>query len=395
MAVTLIINPGSSSKKYALYLHGRCVSSIRFEKRGTDVELCTERDGQLQTCEGVTPSTYGIALEYVIDRAVKDGHIKNSHDIEVVGIRVVAPGVLFTRHQKIDTPYRDALSLRAEAAPLHIPPTLQEIDVVRSLLPDVPFYAISDSAFHATLPDAASRYSIAEEDVRRYDIRRFGYHGISCGAAIHSLSVLAHHVPSRVIVCHVGSGVSVTAIKDGKSVDTTMGFSPVTGLTMGTRAGDLDAGALLELMRVKHLSLKDAHTYIQTKGGIYGIAGVADLRVVIERADRNDEPSKQALEHFIYQLQKAIGAAAAALGGVDVIVLTATAMERNSYLRARLLSSLRYLGVVCDEERNELLHSRNGYVHATNSTVAVAVIKSAETDHMYRIVQDLCRNDAI
>ncbi len=389
MAVTLIINPGSSSKKYALYIHGRCVTSVRFEKRGSEVELCTERDGQLQTCEGVAATTYSTALEHVLEHAVAAKHIESPAAIDSIGIRVVAPGTPFTEHVRIDTKYRDLLALRAEAAPLHIPPTLQEIDLIRAMLPGTPLYAVSDSAFHATMDSAAHDYSIASEDTVRYDLHRFGYHGISCAAALHSLSVLAHGVPRRVIVCHIGSGVSVTAIKDGKSVDTTMGFSPVTGLTMGTRAGDLDAGALLELMRVKHLSVKDAHAYIQTKGGLFGLSGVSDLRVLIERSQQHDSIAEKTLTHFIFQLHKAIGAAAATLEGVDTIVLTATAMERSSYLRERLLMSLRYLGVVYDQERNEALHSRNGYIHASDSVVAVAVLKSAETDHMYRIVQEI------
>jgi acetate kinase len=392
MAITLIINPGSSSKKYALYIHGRCISSFRFEKRGPEVELCTERDGQLQTCEGIAATTYTTAVEYVIEHAIKSKYITSAADIDAVGIRVVAPGTHFTQHVRVDTAYRDALALRSEAAPLHIPPTVQEIDMVRSVLHDIPMYAISDSAFHVTMADAARTYSLATDDAQRHDIRRFGYHGISCAAAMHSLAVLSHGVPSRVIICHIGSGMSVTAVHDGRSVDTTMGFSPSSGLVMGTRAGDVDAGALLELMRVKHLSVKDAHMYIQTKGGLEGLSGVADLRVLIERAGHRDEIAEATLTHCVHHIHKAIGAAAAVLGGVDAIVLTATAMERSSYLRGRLLAELEYLGIVMSEDRNDQLHSRNGYIHAATSTVQIAVIKSAETDHMYRIVQDLHRS---
>ncbi len=392
MAITLIINPGSSSKKYALYVHGRCVSSLRFERRGSEVELCTERDGQMQTCEGVTPATYSTALEYVLDHAVTAKHIASVAEINAIAIRVVAPGTRFARHEKIDTAYRDALALRAEAAPLHIPPTIQEIDTVRAVLPSTPLFAISDSAFHATMPHQAATYSIASEDTERHDVRRFGYHGISCEAAVHSLSVMAHGVPSRIIVCHIGSGMSVTAIRDGKSIDTTMGFSPSSGLVMGTRAGDVDGGALLELMRVRHLSQKDTHTYLQNRGGLFGLSGVSDLRVLIERSLRHDVVAEQTITHFIYHIQKAIGAAAAALGGVDAIVLTATAMERSSLLREKLTAPLAYLGVSIDNERNDMLHSRNGYIHAASSKVLVAVIKSNETDHMYRIVQELQRN---
>ncbi len=389
MAFTLLINPGSSSKKYSLCRDGVVVSQQRFERGANGFELCIEQNGQQQKCEGVSADAFRSALHQVLDLYLRTAVIQNLQDITVVGVRIVAPGTYFQTHRIIDDIFLHKLREREPAAPLHIPHTLAELELIRVELPEANVVSVSDSAFHATLLPPARQYSIDVHDTEQFDIHRFGYHGISVASVVHRYRELRGDLPSRTIVCHVGSGVSMTAVREGVSVDTTMGFGPDSGLIMGTRAGDLDAGALLELMRVKNIRSFDALTYIQTKGGLVGLSGESDFRHILERVAHADAAAEAALTHFVYRFQKQLGAYAAALGGLDAIILTATAAERSPVLRQAVCDNLDWLGVRLDVVVNDQLLGRDGVISANDSRVEVMVVRTQELEEMLRVTKTL------
>lgn len=389
MGVTLVINPGSSSKKYAWYQEGQRVLTVAFERTSDGIEVGTELRGVRQPIEHLGPDNYQAALERCLTKAAALELTSEAEPIEQVCIRIVAPGSYFQQHLPVTDEYVARLKQVEAAAPLHVPHMLAEIETVRTTLPDVPLVAASDSATHAHIPAIARSYSIPPEDTRTHDIYRFGYHGLSVASVIRRLPAFLGSQPPRVIVAHVGSGVSVTAFHNGQSVDTSMGFAPGTGVMMASRAGDVDTGALLELMRVKHLQLIDAHAYLQTRGGLAGLAGDSDLRRVLERRANGDEPAAAAIEQFAYLIRKQIGAYVAALGGVDALILTATAAERSSTLRERLLSGLDALGMQLSDDENEACIGRDGIISTTASPVVVAVLRTDEMGEMYRVAREL------
>ena len=378
MDTTLVINPGSSSKKYALFRNGREVLNVLFEHTREGYGTCVEVDGERQHCEDVTEKAYGEALGEAVAIAVREGVVKSVKEITSVGIRIVAPGTYFEKHRTITEDYLGYLRALEATAPLHVPHTLHELTALGEVLPNVPVVGVSDSAFHSTMPEYARRYSIPEKDAEAYDVYRFGYHGISVSSVVREAGELLGGIPERTVVCHVGSGVSVTALRGGKSIDTTMGFAPGDGLVMGTRAGDVSTGALLYLMKVKGMDAVEAEEYVNGEGGFKGLLGQNDLRIVLDRVARGDASARVAIEIFTYHVKKSIGAFAAALGGLDLIVLTATAAERNPTVRALVAGGLEHLGVVLDYRENEALAGRPGTITTEESRAKGLVIHTAE-----------------
>lgn len=387
MDTTLIINPGSASKKYALYRGDAEILSVSFEHTEKGFGKCVEVNGKRQRCEETTAVAYTNALDEMLTIAIHEGAIKEeSTDITHIGVRIVAPGTYFTMHRRIDAPYLKTLEQFIEVAPLHIPHMLEEIRGAMSRFPDVPVMGISDSAFHETMAPYAREYSIPKEDREALDLHRFGYHGISVASCIPRVAhVLGTH-PERMIVCHVGSGVSVTALKDGESFDTTMGFGPGSGLMMGTRAGELDPSALLYLMQKKHFSAQETEYYVNEQCGLRGMLGENDLRIALHRTERGNHDAENAVALFFYGIRKAIGAFAVALGGLDALVFTATAAERNSIVRARICEGLALVGVHLDAEANDSLGAREGLISHKESTAKVVVVHTHEMAEIARIV---------
>jgi acetate kinase len=387
MAVTLIVNPGSSSKKYALYDGERLLLSAHIEHDEEGVTLCTSVNGTADRCEPISESSYHTSLLDFVERALAEKVIPSATLIDVVGIRVVAPGTYFTRHRLVDDAYMRELKAAATRAPLHVPHTEKELTVLRQALPHAHIIGVSDSAFHTTMPAHVREYSIPGRDAAAFDIHRFGYHGLSVASVMRRLPSLGASAEGRVIVCHLGSGVSVTALTAGKSVDTTMGYAPGSGLIMGSRAGDLDTGALLALMQTRSLKPVDAEMYLQTHGGLRGLADESDLRVILNRRASGDESSHRALDSFVYGLKKAIGGYVAVLGGLDTIVFTATAGERSPVLRALITETLGGIGVVLDAERNESCISKEGVISPAKARVSVIVVKTQEAHEIKRITE--------
>lgn len=357
---------------------------MRFERRGDGAEICTEHNTEQQKCVGVDVEIYRSALAHVLDTAKSSGIISEVSDINKVGVRVVSPGTFFQHHRLIDDAYISELVAREAIAPLHIPVILQEIKQVRALLPSSILVATSDSAFHSTMTILAKTYSIKSEDTKECDIYRFGYHGLSCASVLRrSIDIMGSK--NKIIIAHIGSGVSLTAVREGKSIDTSMGFSPASGMVMGTRAGDVEAGALLELMRVREMDISAVRHYLQNDSGLKGIAKESDLRHLLERKVQGDKDAINALELFAYQFKKQFGSLVAVLGGLDAVIITATAAERNPAIRSLLLGSVGF-GVELDESVNELLINHDGIITSKDSKVAVALIRTDEFMEMARLV---------
>ncbi len=391
MAITFIVNPGSSSKKYALYAGSKLLLAAHIERAEKGTILCTMADGTQDRCQMIGNNTYETSLLDFLERALSEKIITSITDITVVGVRVVAPGTAFAMHRIVDEKFMRELAVAANRAPLHIPHTEHELKVLRQALPHATFIAASDSAFHTTMPESARLYSLPAEDAAAHDIYRFGYHGLSVAGALRQLATHKGVPTGRVIVCHLGSGVSVTAVLDGRSVDTTMGYAPGSGLVMGSRAGDVDAGALLALMEERRFKVADAQTYLQSKGGLTGIAGQSDLRYLLEERAKGVSSAVRAIDTFTYGVRKAIGASIAALGGLDTLVFTATAGERSPVIRSLIAGPLAQLGIILDEDKNNTLISRSGGISTATSPVHVVVIKSEEAAEIRAVTVSLTR----
>jgi acetate kinase len=382
MAITLVVNPGSSSKKYALYEGTTLKFNAYIEHSTHGYEMCTAVAGIQQTCVVVPKEEYQESVLNFLEHAIKAQVLESITEIKKIAIRIVAPGTYFQSHHIVDDNFMLKLDLCAAIAPLHVPHIQKELKALRRVLPQASIAAVSDSAFHKTMSDPARSYSLPAAESEVMDLYRFGYHGLSVASVSKRLHAVTGSDPKRVIVCHIGSGVSVTALKGGESFDTTMGYAPGSGLIMGTRAGDIDAGALLALMQARHLKPVDAQVYIQTQGGLKGMTSEADLRFLLERRAKGDKVAKQAIASFVYQLKKAIGAYVAVLGGLDTLVFTATAGERSPIIRALVTDSLESLGIILDVDKNEACISRDGVISSITSPVKVAVIKTDEASEI-------------
>ena len=382
MAFTLVVNPGSSSKKFALYQDTALLLEAYIERSSNGFLMCSNLGGVQQKCDTLGAGAYKDSLGNFITACVESGQITEAGSIDTVAMRVVAPGTYFQKHQEITKEFEAKLAAAEVRAPLHIPHIQQEIEAAQHFLPKARLVGISDSAFHSTLSKSARNYSLPTADVEELDLYRFGYHGISVASVTRRFNKVLGSVPERAVVCHIGSGVSITALKNGKSVDTTMGYAPGSGLIMGTRAGDVDTGALLFLMQQKNYKPNDAQVYLQSAGGLKALGGESDLRILLERRARGEEIATETLAAFIYQLQKTIGGYAAILGGLDAIVLTATASERSPAMRDMLLRSLQFLGFGFDTYENAACINRDGIISTKESAVTVAVIKTNEAEEM-------------
>ena len=318
----------------------------------------------------------------------KYGCIKSLDEIEAVGHRVVHGGEKFNQSVLIDKEVKAKIIECIDIAPLHNPANLKGIDAVEKILPKVPQVAVFDTAFHQTMPKHAYMYALPYEMYEKYGIRRYGFHGTShryvSRRACEFLGVPYEN--QRIITCHIGNGGSITAIKDGKSIDTSMGLTPVEGLMMGTRCGDVDAGALSFIMEKENLDAHGLSTLVNKKSGVMGISGVSsDMREIEAAIAQGNERAKLALQMYDYRIAKYIGAYTAVLGGVDIIVFTGGVGENQTVTRATVCRQLEFMGVKIDEELNSTIHGKEADLSAPDSKVKVVVIP---TDEEYMIASD-------
>lgn len=298
---------------------------------------------------------------------------------DVVGHRIVHGGTGFTGPVRIDERVRERLRALTDLAPLHQPQSLAGLDAVSAQLPDVPAVACFDTAFHTTIPPAAATYAIPADWRRKYGIRRYGFHGLSHSyAARRAAGMLGRSADGlRVISCHLGAGASLCAVVDGRSIDTTMGFTPLEGLVMATRSGTVDPGLVLWLEEHEHLTPHEIATALEHRSGLAALAGTSDMREVEGRAGSGDADARLALDVYLHRLAGGIGAMAAAASGADVIVFTGGVGEHSATVRQRTADRLGWLGVAVDASRNDGAEGDTDITAAT-ADVQVLVVTARE-----------------
>lgn len=376
----LTVNIGSASKKYALYEKEKCLFSAHFENEKEKFVvflICGDMEEKREIDSGDYSASLSYTLGFLIDRNLVDAEKESLS----VAIRIVAPGEYFTKHKIIDEEYMKRLNAAVEIEPIHIGPTLLELKEAKKLLLKAVVYGISDSVYHTTIPKVARRYGLPKDASENYGIYRYGYHGLSVSGAVQKLRNMSGGIPKRTIVCHLGSGASVTALADGKSVDTSMGFTPLEGIPMGSRVGSIDAEAVLFLQKSMGLSSEKMSVYLNTKSGLKGISGkTSDVRELLSLEKEGDSEAGLAIQMFIYRIRQYIGAYMATLGGLDAIVFTGVIGERSPKIRARVCENLSELGVRLDKKENELCSgARDGFIQSTASVVSVIVFVSDES----------------
>ena len=290
---------------------------------------------------------------------------------DVVGHRVVHGGERFRDAVRLTDDVMAELRALTDLAPLHQPKSLAAIDAVTRMLPDVPAFACFDTAFHATIPPAAATYALPREWRERWPLRRFGFHGLSHAYAARRAG------RGRVVTCHLGAGASLCAVLEGRSVDTTMGFTPLEGLVMATRSGGVDPGLLMWLLEHEHIEPHELAEALEHRSGLSGLAGTADMREVLDRAAAGDMAAELALDVYVHRLRAGIAAMAAALGGLDVLVFTGGVGEQAPEVRAHACAGLGFLGVELDEPANAAA-TGDAEIGAPGASVRTLVVTARE-----------------
>jgi acetate kinase len=374
----LVLNSGSSSIKYELRdvatggAPGKSAGASTIVT-AADVDRIGEEDG--------VPD-HGRALELILAALVAPrGPLSSLAEVEAVGHRVVHGGSYFTGPALLTPDVVGKIEECAPLAPLHNPPALLGIREALRVLPGVPQVAVFDTAFHATIPASAHVYALPYDYYLRHGVRRYGFHGISFKSVTRTADVMLDGKLAQLnaVVAHLGNGASITAVAGGRSVDTSMGLTPLEGLVMGTRPGDVDPGVLLYLMRELGLSPADLDQVLNKQSGLLGVSGVSnDMRDVLAAAAQGDERAGLALEIYCYRLRKYIGAYAAALGGLDLLVFTAGVGENSPDIRAKVCQGLAFLGIELDAEANANTRGVSAGISAQGSRVTVLVIATDE-----------------
>ena len=308
--------------------------------------------------------------------------------VDAIGHRIVHGGTAFSQAVRIDDRVIARLEALTDLAPLHQPKSLAALAAVATVLPDVPAIACFDTAFHSTLPAAASTYALPAEWRSRWDLRRYGFHGLSHAyAARRAPEILGRPADGlRIVTCHLGAGASLAAVLDGRSIDTTMGFTPLEGLVMATRSGTVDPGLVLWLADHVRMPSAELAAALEHRSGLLGLAGTADMRAVIEAAAAADPDATLALDVYLHRLRAGIASMAAALGGIDVLVFTGGVGEHAPEVRSRAVAGLAFLGLAVDPERN-LDGPTDRDIGAARARVATVVLEAREDIQIARDVR--------
>jgi acetate kinase len=392
----LVLNCGSSSIKYQLLdmSTGVVLAKGIVEKIGLKGSfLKNERfDGDKVKLEGEILD-HQSGIEYLLGLMIseKRGVIKSLNEINAIGHRVVHGGETFQESCYLDDITIKGVEDCSDLAPLHNPANLKGIYAMRNLLPHVPQVGVFDTSFHQSMPDYTFMYALPYSLYKKYGIRRYGFHGTSHSyvskRACEILNV--DYNSKKIITCHLGNGASVTAIKDGKSLDTSMGLTPVEGLIMGTRSGDVDAGALTLIMEKEEIDYASLNTLLNKHSGMLGISGVSsDMREVESAASEGDERAILSLKMYEYRVKKYIGAYAAAMGGVDILIFTGGIGENGSETRENVCKDLEFLGLEFDKLVNEGARGKELVISKKNSRVTVMIVP---TNEEFVIASDTCQ----
>lgn len=383
----LVLNCGSSSIKYQLFemaAESTVIAKGLLERIGLDNSILTHQatgKDKVKTTKSIPDHTIGInlILETLMDK--EHGVIADKNEIDVVGHRVVHGGEKFSGSVRITQEIIDKMEECSDLAPLHNPANLKGIYAIQNLLPEVPQCGVFDTAFHQTMPEHVYLYGIPYEMYQKHKVRRYGFHGTSHGfVAKKACDLLGKDIENtKIITCHLGNGASIAAIKNGKSYDTTMGLTPVEGLIMGTRCGDFDLGAFLFLMEKENLDLKKASDFINKKSGMIGITEISsDMRDIEEAAEKGDHRAQLALDMYDYRVKKYIGAYAAAMGGVDLIIFTGGIGENAGITRQGIIKGLEFLGIDFNYELNIGARGKDLVLTNEGSKVTVMVVTTNE-----------------
>ncbi|HNU79644.1 MAG TPA: acetate kinase [Bacillota bacterium] len=381
----LVINCGSSSLKYQFIdmENEEVIAKGLAERIGIDGSVLNHQPKGFDKIRIERPMpTHKEALQTVVD-ALRDkdyGVIKDMGEITAVGHRVVHAGEKFAYSVLLKEEVMDALKECISLAPLHNPPNIMGIEACKQIMPEVPMVGVFDTAFHQTMPKKSYIYPIPYEYYEKYRIRRYGFHGTSHKyVAERAAAMLGKPVEElKIITCHLGNGASITAVKNGISVDTSMGFTPLEGLAMGTRSGNIDAAIIKFLMEKENISVAKADEILNKKSGVLGISGVSsDFRDIEEAANKGNERAQLALDVYVHYVKKYIGAYAAVMNGVDAIVFTAGLGENSASMRSSICKDMSFLGVELDEAKNNV-RGKETDVSKDGSKVRVLLIPTNE-----------------
>lgn len=380
-SLILVVNPGSSSRKYALFAGGKKRANIHFEFEDNKVVGKVEYAAAKHSivCDDTDLSSVS---RHILPLLHEHKIINDADNLTAIGIRVVAPNMRFTKDELVTDEVVAALETLQQKAPLHITTVLAEMKQIKGHFPGIPLIAISDTAFHITKQEYAWYYGIDTDLADKFGIKRYGYHGISVGSVVHSLSKQGKLSP-KTVICHLGSGSSLTAVIDGKSTDTTMGYSPLEGLMMASRSGTIDVSAALAIKRELQLTDNQLESYLNKKSGLLGVSGSSnDIRQLLASEEQGDVKAKLALGLFVYRIQLAIGQMAASMGGIDSIVFTGTIGERSNIIRGRILDKLSYLGFNYDSSANvqafEPIEATNLAIETSKPILVILTYEAAE-----------------
>ena len=381
----LVINAGSSSLKYQLLNPetGVLLAKGLCERIGIDGKFTYKADGKAaKNAVDVSMPTHAEAIQAVMDALTdpENGVIASMKEIDAVGHRVVHGGEAFNKSVLITDDVLQAIEDCIPLAPLHNPANLTGIRACQKVMPGVPMVAVFDTAFHQTMPPRAYMYALPYEYYEKDKVRRYGFHGTSHKYVAGRAAAMLGKKPEelKLISCHLGNGSSVTAVDGGQSVDTSMGFTPLAGVPMGTRSGDLDAGILQYVMNKYNLSIDEMLNVLNKKSGVQGVSGVSsDFRDLTDAFEKGNERAGLAVDMFNYGVKKLIGAYAAAMSGVDAIIFTAGVGENSAAQRMAIASGLEFMGVKMDAEANKV-RGKEAVISAADSRVKVLLIPTNE-----------------
>ena len=381
----LVLNCGSSSIKYALYNmdDNSVMTSGGAERVGLDgafVKVKLANGEKKQIMHDIPEHTEGVKFIFSLLTDSEIGVIKSLSEIDAVGHRMVHGGEKFSQSVLITPEVIKAFEEVSDLAPLHNPANMKGVNAVSELMPGLPQVGVFDTAFHQTMPPKAYMYAIPYELYEKYGIRRYGFHGTShryvSARALEYLGMKAEG--TKVITAHIGNGGSLAAVVDGKCIDTTMGLTPLEGVMMGTRSGDIDGGAITFIEKKLGLDADGVSNLLNKKSGVFGLCGLTDMRDVAAAAAAGDKKAEVAQDSYFYRVKKYVGAYAAAMGGCDVLVFTAGVGENQSAIREVGCQDMEFMGIKLDVEKNKLIHGEEAIISTPDSKVKVVVIPTDE-----------------
>ncbi|MCD6179723.1 MAG: acetate kinase [Bacteroidales bacterium] len=382
----IVLNCGSSSIKYQLFdmPSQQVIAKGLVDKIGLKGSLIDHEreDGAHAILEGeILDHKQGIEYVLGVLLSEKYGSIKELEEIDAVGHRVVHGGERYGESVRINESVTNTLEEMIDLAPLHNPPNLDGINAITELLPEVPQVGVFDTAFHQTMPKHSFLYGIPYSLYKKHGVRRYGFHGSSHKFVSKKAAEFLNKPMSElnIITCHLGNGASIAAIQKGKSIDTSMGMTPIEGLIMGTRSGDLDIGALFHIIKKEKIDLATANTLINKHSGMLGISGVSsDMRDIEKAAEEGNERAQCSLKMYQYRIKKYIGSYAAAMGGVDTIVFTGGIGENDWLTRQNSVQGLEFMGVELDKSKNTGMRGKTMDISTDSSKVKILVIPTNE-----------------